>query len=143
MDHPAAVTHLAVLDGVPIVEALERCDARFATAWWHWFFFAQPNKPERAILADPEAWYGGSPEQMGAEAYEDYRAAINDPAIVHTMIEDYRAGLGIDREHDEADRRVGRSIACPTLVLWSLPPDPFQPAHDAAEPGSGTQHKHV
>jgi haloacetate dehalogenase len=25
--------------------------------WWHLFFFAQPDKPERAILADPEAWY--------------------------------------------------------------------------------------
>ena len=55
MDHPAAVTHLAVLDAVPIVEALERCDSRFAAAWWHWFFFAQPDKPERAVLADPDA----------------------------------------------------------------------------------------
>src|ERR1700710_26960 len=35
LDHPAAVTHLAVLDGVPIGEALARADARFATAWWH------------------------------------------------------------------------------------------------------------
>jgi pimeloyl-ACP methyl ester carboxylesterase len=74
MDHPDAVDRLAVLDGVPILEALERCDARFATAWWHWFFFAQPEKPERAILADPDAWYGGSPEVMGAENYADYRA---------------------------------------------------------------------
>jgi haloacetate dehalogenase len=56
MDHPAAVTHLAVLDAVPIVEALGCCDARFAQAWWHWFFFAQAEKPERAILADLDAW---------------------------------------------------------------------------------------
>ena len=35
MDHPEAVTHLAVLDSVPILEALERTDARFATTWWH------------------------------------------------------------------------------------------------------------
>ena len=65
MDHPGAVGRLVVLDAVPIVEALERCDARFAASWWHWFFFAQPDKPERAILADPDAWYGGSPERMG------------------------------------------------------------------------------
>jgi haloacetate dehalogenase len=123
MDHPAAVTHLAVLDGVPILEVLERCRVEFATAWWHWFFFAQADKPERAILADPDAWYGGSPEQMGAEAYADYRAAIHDPATVHAMLEDYRAGLGIDRAHDEADRRAGRRLACPTLVLWSLKDD--------------------
>jgi haloacetate dehalogenase len=123
MDFPASVTQLAILDGVPIVEALERCNASFATAWWHWFFFAQPEKPERAILADPDAWYGGSPEQMGAEAYEDYRSAIHDPFTVHAMIEDYRAGLGIDRTHDEADRLAKRRITCPALVIWSLRDD--------------------
>jgi haloacetate dehalogenase len=32
MDHPSAVTHLTVLDGVPIIEALDRCTARFAQA---------------------------------------------------------------------------------------------------------------
>ncbi len=123
MDHPDAVTHLAVLDGVPILEALERCDARFAESWWHWFFFAQPDKPERAILADPDAWYQGSPERMGAENYADFRAATRDPATVHGMVEDYRAGLGLDRAHDEADRRAGRTVACPALCLWSLRDD--------------------
>lgn len=123
MDHPSCITHLAILEGVPIIEALERCDANFAKTWWHWFFFAQPDKPERAILSDPEAWYGGSRKQMGAEAYNDYRAAIRDPKTVHTMIEDYRAGLGIDRKHDEEDRQAGRRISCPTLVLWSLQDD--------------------
>ena len=123
MDHPETIAQLVVLDGVPIAEALERCNARFAQAWWHWFFFAQPDKPERAILADPDAWYGGSPEQMGREAYDDFRAAIHDPTTVHTMLEDYRAGLGIDRDHDEADRRAGRRVACPLLVLWSLQDD--------------------
>lgn len=119
MDHPDRISHLAVLDGVPILEALERCDARFARAWWHWFFFGQKGKPERAILADPDAWYSATAEQMGAEAYADYREAIHDPETVHGMIEDYRAGLGIDREHDAEDRRAGRRIECPTLVLWS------------------------
>lgn len=123
MDHPDRVTRLAVLDGVPILEALERCDARFAAAWWHWFFFAQPEKPERAILADPLAWYGGSPEAMGAEAYEDYRRAVTDPAVVRGMLGDYRAGLAIDHVHDKADRENGRRLACPTLVLWSLRDD--------------------
>jgi haloacetate dehalogenase len=123
MDHPQAVSHLAILDGVPILEALERCDARFAQAWWHWFFFAQAEKPERAILADPDAWYGGSPERMGAEAYADYRAAIHDPATVYAMLEDYRAGLSLDHTHDRADRTAGRRLGCPTLVLWALEDD--------------------
>jgi haloacetate dehalogenase len=35
------------------------------------------------------------------------------------MLEDYRAGLSVDREADRADRLAGRTIGCPTLVLWS------------------------
>jgi haloacetate dehalogenase len=55
MDDPDRITRLALLDGVPILEALERCGARFAQAWRHCFFFAQKDKPEHAILADPDA----------------------------------------------------------------------------------------
>jgi haloacetate dehalogenase len=33
------------------------------------------------------------------------------------MAEDYRAGLGVDRDHDAADRAAGRRIACPTMLL--------------------------
>src|SRR5919107_1176573 len=120
MDWPETVTHLAVLDCIPIVEHLERADARFATAWWHWFFFAQPDKPEQAINADPAAWYGahapGKVEQLGAENHADHLAAISDPATVRAMLEDYRAGLTIDREIEEADRAAGRRVSCPTLV---------------------------
>ena len=35
------------------------------------------------------------------------------------MLEDYRAGLGVDPEHERADRATGRRIECPTLLLWS------------------------
>lgn len=119
LDAPQAVSRLAVLDSVPIGAALARADARFAAAWWHWFFFARPDKPERAILADPDAWYGGDPERMGADNHADFRAAIHDPATVRAMLEDYRAGLGVDRAADDADSTQGRRIACPTLALWS------------------------
>ena len=124
LDHPEAVGRLAVLDDVPIGEALARCDARFAARWWHWFFLGQTAKPaERVICMDPDAWYGGDPGRMGAEAFADYRRAIHDPATVHAMCEDYRAGLGVDREHDDADRRAGRRLACPLLVLWAARDD--------------------
>jgi haloacetate dehalogenase len=127
LDHPDAVTHLAALDCIPIAEHLDRADARFAAAWWHWFFFAQPERPERAIGADPEAWYGslapGRAEVMGEENHADHLAAIRDPATVHAMLEDYRAGLGVDRAADEADRAAGRRVRCPTLVLWSAGDD--------------------
>jgi haloacetate dehalogenase len=127
LDHPAVVTHLAVLDCIPIVEHLDRCDARFAAAWWHWFFFAQPDKPERAINADPEAWYGarapGKAETMGEENHADFLRAISDPDTVRAMLEDYRAGLTVDLADEEADRATGRLVTCPTLVLWSARDD--------------------
>ncbi len=63
VDAPGVVSHLAVLDSAPIGVALARADARFAQSWWHWFFRAQPGKPERAILG-PDAWYGGDPDRM-------------------------------------------------------------------------------
>ena len=124
LDHPRAVTHLAVLDVVPIGDALARCDAAFAQRWWHWFFLAQPSpKPERTIGLDPDGWYRVSRASMGAENYADLRRAIHDPATVHAMCEDYRAGLGLDRAHDDADRRNGRRIACPVRVLWAAHDD--------------------
>ena len=124
LDHPDRVTKLVVMDGVPVVEALERCDARFAAMWWHWWFLAQTAKPaERVICADPETWYQAwttnSPDALGPENHADFLAAIRDPATVHAMVEDYRAGLGVDRRADEADRAAGRRVECPTLMLWS------------------------
>lgn len=119
VDHPDSVSRLALLDCVPIGEALSRADARFATAWWHWFFYAQPVTPERVINADPHAWYCGDPERMGRDNHADFSQAIADPATVTAMLEDYRAGLGVDRAADEADRADGRRIARPVLVLWS------------------------
>ncbi|MDI5978771.1 alpha/beta fold hydrolase [Amycolatopsis magusensis] len=127
LDHPERVRALAVMDAVPIGEALARCDAKFAHDWFHWFFFAQPDKPERAINADPDAWYNvgtrNTPERMGAENFADFHRAIHDPATIFCMLEDYRAGLGIDRAHDDADRAAGRRIQCPTHVLWAAHDD--------------------
>ena len=124
LDHPDAVTHLVAMDAVPIVEALDRADARFASSWWHWFFFGQTEKPaERVINADPDAWYRVDRELMGEEAYADLRRALHDPEVVHAMLEDYRAGLREDRDADEADRAAGRRIGCPLLVVWAARDD--------------------
>lgn len=93
MDHPQHVRRLAVLDAVPIGEAFARCNARFAMAWWHWFFFAQPAPlAERAICADPDAWYRPSREHKSAQAFDDYYRAIHDPQTVHAMMEDGKYG---------------------------------------------------
>jgi haloacetate dehalogenase len=124
IDAPDAVSRLAVMDGVPVLEALERCDAHFAQSWWHWFFFAQTAKPAEAIISrDPLGWYQVDPEVMGVENHADWVRAVSDPDVVRAMVEDYRAGPRADRADLEADRAAGRRVACPTLVAWSVHDD--------------------
>lgn len=60
---------------------------------------------------------------MGHPNYADFRRAIHDPATVLAMLEDYRAGLHVDRDVDLADRAAGRRISCPVLVAWSARDD--------------------
>jgi haloacetate dehalogenase len=123
LDHPTAVTRVALLDGLPVSEHLDRADARFATAWWHWFFFAQPEIPERVINADPDSWYHGDPEVMGADNHAEWRSAMRDPEVVRGMLEDYRAGLTVDYADEVAARAGGHRVRQPLLLLWSLQDD--------------------
>lgn len=119
LDHPDRVERLVEMDAVPICEALDRCDERFAREWYHWFWFDVADKPERAINADPLAWYSHDRERMGAENHEEWVSAVTNPDTVRAMLEDYRAGLGVDADHERADRDAGRKVACPTLFVWS------------------------
>ena len=119
MDHPHVVTRLVVMDGLPVVERLERLNETFVRTWWHWWFLGQTDKPaERIINLDPDGWFRTpSPGEMGQANYDDLWTALRDPAVVHGMCEDYRAGLCIDRALEEADRAAGRRIVCPMLLL--------------------------
>jgi haloacetate dehalogenase len=124
LDHPGHLDRVIILGDVPIGEALARCDARFATAWWHWFFMGQPAPlAERLIAADVDAWYKLDPDLMGTENYADAVRAVANPAVQHSMCEDYRAGLGVDRDADDADRATGRKIISPLLVVWGSQDD--------------------
>jgi haloacetate dehalogenase len=121
MDHPHAVTALAVLDSIPIGEALARADVRFASAWWHWFFFRpdleagredhQP-RPRRLVHGD-----GGCHGRGGVR-----RLSARDPRPAHRS----RHGRGLPRRahrrprHDDVDHAAGRRVRCPTLVAWSV-----------------------
>ncbi|MFF9214050.1 MULTISPECIES: alpha/beta fold hydrolase [unclassified Streptomyces] len=123
LDHPRAVRRVALIDCLPISEHLARITPEFATQWWHWFFFAQPDTPERVINADPDAWYRGDPQVMGQENHDEFREATRNPEVVRAMLEDYRAGLTVDRRHEEEDRAAGTRVTCPALILWSLRDD--------------------
>jgi haloacetate dehalogenase len=125
MDYPDAVRRLVVMDGLPVIEHLERLNEAFVRTWWHWWFLGQTDKPAEAFIsADPGRWYRTpSPAEMGADNYADVWAAFGDPAVVHGMCEDYRAGLRVDRAHEEADRTAGRKVQCPMLLLVSADDD--------------------
>ena len=122
LDAPPAVERLAVLDIVPTGEALRRANLRFAQTYWHWFFLSQPEPlPEGMIEADPDAYYFRqryqAREKFAPEALDDYLRCVRLPETIHAMCEDYRAGMTVDFELDEADRGK-RRIQCPVLVLW-------------------------
>jgi len=120
LDHPERVTRIAVLDIVPTGEVLMRADRAFGLGYWHWFFLAQPAPtPERMIGADPDAYYRHfDADFFDPEAVAAYRRAADDPDTIRAMCEDYRAGAGLDVEHDLADKNHRRRIACPLLALW-------------------------
>ena len=56
------------------------------------------------------------PKVISEAAFEDYLRCFSNPATLHAMCEDYRAGATIDLEHDRAD--LSRRLECPTLALW-------------------------
>lgn len=120
LDHPEVIRKLALLDIIPTGEAFRRTDMTFGLGFWHWFFLAQPAPlPERLIGANPDAFYFRSRRELfHPEALAEYLRCCHDPATIHAMCEDYRAGATIDYQLDEADRGR-RRIRCPLLVLWS------------------------
>ena len=128
LDHPDRVRAAAVLDVVPTGEVWARADAAMALGYWHWAFLAQPAPlPERLIAADPDAFFdlhvralglGRAPGRYPADLVGAYRALLGDPGTVQAICEDYRAGAGVDRDHDDADRGR-RRVECPLLALWS------------------------
>ncbi|MFD0427670.1 alpha/beta fold hydrolase [Streptomyces zhihengii] len=65
LDHPSAVTRVAFLDGLPVSEHLARADARFATAWWHWFSSPSPTSPSASSTPTPTPGTAGIPRPWG------------------------------------------------------------------------------
>lgn len=126
LDHPERVRRVAVLDIVPTLEQFERLNRFSARQAYHWYFLAQPAPfPEKMIGNDPdyflthtlESWCG-TPGAFTSEAMNQYRESFRDPAMIHATCEDYRAGIGVDCEFDEADRKAGKKIEARLLALW-------------------------
>lgn len=122
LDHPKSVERLAVFDVIPILEAWDRSDARFAKTYWPWILLSQQQPlPESYLLGAPEAVFHNpfGEGSFGREILDEYVSTFRDPARVHGICEEYRAGATIDVEHDRADKEAGKRIECPMLHLWA------------------------
>ncbi|RPY54301.1 alpha/beta fold hydrolase [Pseudomonas aeruginosa] len=126
LDHPDVVSHLVTLDVAPTLAMYQQTSFEFARAYWHWFFLVRPAPfPETLIRADPDLYLkqtigarSAGLKPFAPEAYAAYLRCLSDPATAHGICEDYRASVGIDLEHDQADLAAGKQIQCPFLALW-------------------------
>jgi haloacetate dehalogenase len=124
LDHPNRVERLVVLNVIPTLDQFERMGAGPSLGYWPWFLFAQPRPfPERLIATDRRLFlrfvFDSWTEEPGAiedEAFEVYLQAL-DEATIASICGDYRASFWLDREHELVDRRAGRRIRCPVLVV--------------------------
>jgi haloacetate dehalogenase len=119
LDHPQAVSKVAILDILPTGEHFGRADMAFGMSYWHFFFTAQPYPlPEKMIASDPDVFYfRGNRDFFDPEAWAEYWSYLRDPATVHALCNDYRAGATYDFKLDMTERGKKR-IACPLLILW-------------------------
>jgi haloacetate dehalogenase len=114
LDHPEKVSRLVVVDIVPTYYLYTHVTLEFVQAYFHWFNFLRPAPaPENDLLKQTEAQRA----RATTEAQIEYLRTAGDPANIHAMCEDYRAGASIDLQHDAAD--LDRKIGCPLLVLWA------------------------
>ena len=129
LDQPERVERVGIVEVIPTAEMWDRFDAAMALRTYHWTFLAQPSPlPERMIGADPVAFLDWTLASWARDrtldvfdrrALASYRRAFAQPARIRAMCADYRAGAGIDRAHDEADREAGRRILAPLHLVWA------------------------
>jgi len=126
LDHPERVEKFAALDIVPTLDQWARMNADRALSGYHWQFLAVPAPvPEKLIGSDPDFYldhllrrWAGNFDALTEGSLADYREAFRKPEVIHATCNDYRAGAGIDRVHDQASRDAGQKIACPVHVIW-------------------------
>jgi haloacetate dehalogenase len=123
LDHAALLTRLVLLDIAPTYDVFATMNGTNARERWHWLFHLLPDLPE-ALTAGREEIYlrylyrrwARNPAAIEEEAVQEYVRCFRQPGAMRAAFEDYRAGGGVDLEHDGADRH--RKVGVPTLVLW-------------------------
>ncbi|MFD8075986.1 alpha/beta fold hydrolase [Streptomyces sp. NPDC059718] len=123
LDHPDAVSRLAVLDVLPTLDMWDVLRGADAAVGFHLYLMAQPpGLPEQMIAAAPDAFFGHfldawnrSPETFPPGVRAAYLDACR--AAVPSIVADYRASATVDADHDRADRAAGRRLRMPVAVL--------------------------
>ncbi|WP_206796467.1 alpha/beta fold hydrolase [Amycolatopsis sp. MtRt-6] len=138
LDHPSAVSHLAVLDVIPAVDLWESLTGTAGVFAFHLFLLAHPPPlPERMLAAAPAEFFGHflagwvrDPAAIPPTVRSAYLAAASTPEAIAAVCADYRASATVDAEHDAADRAAGRRLTMPVAALWQRPDGelPFDPA---------------
>jgi len=118
LDHPQAVTRMAVLDIVPTQYLYAHVTREFVEAYFHWFLYIRPEPYPEDIL-NRDVQQGNFSRGAGPELSEEYARVYRNPANIHGMCEDYRASAGIDIQYDDADIKAGKKVTCPLHVLWA------------------------
>ena len=108
IDSPGTVTRLALIDVVPTYKLYTHPTKEFATVYYHWFLLVQPPPLPETILGNSAEFFlrtwafsGLIPDVITAEAFAHYLRCFTNPATLHAMCEDYRAGATIDLEHEK------------------------------------------
>jgi haloacetate dehalogenase len=128
LDHPGRLSKLAVLDIAPTYDYWEKLNRLSALKIYHWAFLAQPYPlPETLISGHGEYFLKQKMasqtktktlDAIDPRALGHYLAPFRDPARIHAMCEDYRAGAYADYEIDKKDFDAGKKISIPMLALW-------------------------
>jgi haloacetate dehalogenase len=126
LDHPGAVSKLAVLDIVPTRHVLHNVTRAMATAYYHWFFLPTGHGiPERLIGADPGFWVRsligpllGEGASIEPGAMEEYIRCFSDRRTIAASCADYRAAASTDLAVDDETFAAGQKVDCPVLALW-------------------------
>ncbi|WP_328450042.1 alpha/beta fold hydrolase [Amycolatopsis sp. NBC_00438] len=123
LDHPGAVSHLAILDVLPTLDMWDVLHGVSAAVGFHLYLMAQPpGLPETLIGGAPDAFFGyfldawtQRPDAIPADVRAEYLRACRE--AVPSIVADYRATATVDVEHDTASRAAGDRLGMPVTVL--------------------------
>lgn len=123
LDHPRTIRYLGILDVLPTLDTWEVLHGVDAKVAWHLYLMAQPaGLPEKMIAAVAPEFFASFLDAWdtdGSTFPPEVRSHYIESSVsaVDSIVADYRATAGIDRETDQLDRDAGRALTMPVAVV--------------------------